>query len=124
VAAGLLFGSTAFAQTASGDAVAAESSMANPSMLTEAPAPVKAKEVSLVIKNSCERHIMLYAGNKKEVFSGKSQSLGGLGTNTLYLMEGDVVCIMNDPKNIQACSVIKDGLAKVEINKSGNGFVK
>jgi hypothetical protein len=31
---------------------------------------------------------------------------------------------MNDPKTIQACSIAKDGITKIEINKSGNGFVK
>ena len=40
------------------------------------------------------------------------------------LREGDVVCIMNDPKTIQACAIAKPGVTKVEINKSGNGFIK
>jgi hypothetical protein len=98
----------------------------NPGAATEvkAPSPVTAKELTVTIKNDCEKHITIFAGSKKEVFAGKDQMLGGISTNTLYIKEGDVVCIMNDPKTIQACTIAKDGLSKVEINKSGNGFVK
>jgi hypothetical protein len=104
----------------------AEASMENHSTLAEAstPAAVQGKELTITIKNDCEKHLQIFAGSKKEVFGGKSQELGGASTNTLYIREGDVVCIMNDPKTIQACSIAKDGVSKIEINKSGNGFVK
>ena len=120
-AALMLTVNTSYAQTA-----IAETNIENPNALPEAKAPemISAKEVILNIKNMCEKHITIFAGSKKEVFDGKSQTLGGMSTNNLYLKEGDVVCIMNDPKTIQACSVIKNGITKVEINKSGNGFVK
>ena len=90
----------------------------------KAPATQDAKEITLTLKNDCSNHLNIFAGSKKEVFGGKSQEIGGYGTDVLYLHEGDVVCIMTDPKTIQACVVAKDGISKAEINKSGNGFVK
>ncbi len=90
---------------------------------TEAVAVAK-KESAILLRNSAERPIAVYWGNKKEVFSGKSQSVGGLSKNTLHLFEGDIVCIMKEPKVIHACSIIKEGMDKVEINSAGTGFVK
>lgn len=119
VAATLCVGSGAYAQTA-------ETNIENPSMLAEAKTPVEVqgKEITLTLKNDCTNHLTIFAGSKKEVFDGRSQSLGGNSTNTLYLREGDVVCIMTNPKTIQACAIAKPGITSVEINKSGNGFVK
>jgi hypothetical protein len=104
----------------------ADGAIENPSILAEAKAPatIQAKEIKVELKNDCGKHITIYAGDKKEVFDGHSQSIGGMSTNTLYVKEGDVVCIMNDPKTIQACSILKPGVSKVEINPGGNGFVK
>jgi hypothetical protein len=104
----------------------ADANIENPSMLAEAKTPVEvqAKEITLTLKNDCTNHITVFAGSKKEVFDGKSQTLGGLSTNTVYLKEGDVVCIMINPKTIQACAIAKPGTTKVEINASGNGFIK
>ena len=104
----------------------AEGGMENPSVLAEAKAPttIEAKEISVDLKNSCGKHITIFAGSKKEVYDGHSQSIGGMSNNTLYVREGDVVCIMNDPKTIQACSILKPGVSKIEINTAGNGFVK
>ena len=104
----------------------AAASMENHDALAEAstPAALQGKELTITLKNDCEKHLQIFAGSKKQVFDGKSQTLGGVSTNTLYIREGDVVCIMNDPRTIQACSIAKDGITKIEINKSGNGFVK
>ena len=85
---------------------------------------IQAKDITLSIKNSCGAIINLYAGPKKDVFNGRSEQLGGHSTNSLYLKEGDIVCIMKDPKTIQACTQARAGMTKVEINPSGNGFVK
>jgi hypothetical protein len=120
VAATVCVGSGAYAQTA-------EANIENHSMLAEAKIPaaeVQAKEVTITLKNDCTRHISVFAGSKKEVFDGKSQPIGGMSNNTLYIKENDVVCIMTDPKTIQACAIAKPGVTKVEINSSGNGFVK
>jgi hypothetical protein len=104
----------------------AEANIENPSALAEAKTPVEVqgKEITLTLKNDCTNHITVFAGSKKEVYDGKSQPIGGLSTNRLYLREGDVVCIMTNPKTIQACAIAKPGITAVEINRSGNGFVK
>jgi hypothetical protein len=114
---------TTQAQTASADIVPSVES----GILVEkpvAPAVIIAKEVTLSLRNACEKGTFVYAGNKTNLYGGKGQHLGGLSNNTLYLYEGDVVCIMKDSKTTQACSIIKPGVNKVEINPSGNGFVK
>ena len=121
----MIVAATMFAANAV-NAQTAEANVENPSMLAEAKAPaeVQPKELTITLKNDCTRHISVFAGSKKEVFDGKSQPLGGLSTNTIYIKEGDVVCIMTDPKTIQACAIAKPGTSKVEINAAGNGFVK
>jgi hypothetical protein len=86
--------------------------------------PVKAKEITLDLKNSCERKVLVFAGPKTDLFSGKGQYIGGVSTSKMFTVEGDVICIMNDPKTIQACSIVKEGLTKVTVNSSGNGFIK
>ncbi|MFN8278127.1 MAG: hypothetical protein U0T84_11645 [Chitinophagales bacterium] len=122
--AALLFTSTAFSQIASADVSMTEEN--NPTELTRpaAPAPMAKKEVVVQLRNNCEHTIAVYSGDKKEVFSGKGKLLGGLSNNQLFLLEGDVVCIMKDQKNIQACSIIKPETTQVAINQSGNGFIK
>ncbi|MCW3124742.1 MAG: hypothetical protein JWO03_400 [Bacteroidetes bacterium] len=106
--------------------ITADAGMENPSILAEAKAPatIQAKEITVELKNDCGKHVTIFAGSKKEVFDGHSQSIGGMSNNTLYVKEGDVVCIMNDPKTIQACSILKPGVSKLEINPGGNGFIK
>jgi len=108
------------------NAQTAEAHMENPNMLAEAKAPAmeQAREVTITLKNDCTNHINIFAGSKKEVFDGKSQPVGGHSVNTLYIKEGDVVCIMNSPKVIQACAIAKPGVTNLEINPSGNGFIK
>ena len=97
----------------------------NPSTTeVKAPATTDAKEITLALVNDCGKHVTIFAGSKKEVYDGKSQSIGGLSNNTLYVKEGDIVCIMEDPKNIKACFIVKTGVSKMEINTAGNGFVK
>ena len=122
LSASLLLGTTLFAQ--SNEALASNTNNENKKTEETAPVPVKAKEITINLKNTSERKVSVYAGTRKEVFSGKGIALGGLSNNTLYLMEGDVICIMDDPKTIRACSILKDGVSKVEINSSGNGFNK
>jgi hypothetical protein len=82
------------------------------------------KELTITLKNNCEKNVQVFAGPKKKVFDGKSQTLGGASVNTIHVMVNDVVCIMNGPKTIQACTNAKAGTTKIEINKSGIGFVK
>ncbi|MBL7800191.1 MAG: hypothetical protein JNL95_05650 [Chitinophagales bacterium] len=121
LSASLLLGASAFAQ--SNDVLAANN---NETKKTEetAPMPIKAQELKVSLKNGSERKVAVYVGPKKDVFSGKGEALGGLSLNTYYLVPGDIICIMDDPKTIHACSILKEGTTKVEINSSGNGFIK
>lgn len=117
----LLFGASAFAQ--SNEVLAANNNEVKKTEET-APMPVKAQELKVSLKNGSERKVAVYVGPKKDVFSGKGEALGGLSVNTYYLAPGDLICIMDDPKTIHACSILKEGTTKVEINSSGNGFIK
>ncbi len=121
LSASLLLGASAFAQ--SNDVLAANN---NETKKTEetAPMPIKAQELKVSLKNGSERKVAVYVGPKKDVFSGKGEALGGLSFNTYYLVPGDIICIMDDPKTIHACSILKEGTTNVEINSSGNGFIK
>ncbi len=121
LSASLLLGASAFAQ--SNDVLAANN---NETKKTEetAPMPIKAQELKVSLKNGSERKVAVYVGPKKDVFSGKGEALGGLSLNTYYLVPGDIICIMDDPKTIHACSILKEGTTNVEINSSGNGFIK
>jgi hypothetical protein len=121
LSASLLFGATAFAQ--SNEVLAANNNEVKKTEET-APMPIKAQELKVSLKNGSERKVAVYVGPKKDVFSGKGEALGGLSLNTYYLVPGDIICIMDDPKTIHACSILKEGTSKVEINSSGNGFIK
>ncbi len=121
LSASLLFGASIFAQ--SNEVLAANNNEVKKTEET-APMPVKAQELKISLKNGSERKVAVYVGPKKDVFSGKGEALGGLSSNTYYLVPGDIICIMDDPKTIHACSILKEGTTKVEINSSGNGFIK
>ncbi len=107
---------SAFAQSNEGIATSSEGA--------KIEMPVAAKEVIIQLKNNAGIRVALYAGDKKQVFDGKLKEVGGKSNNTLYLKVGDAVCIMNDPKTIQACSIVKEEMTNLEINSSGNGFMK
>lgn len=82
--------------------------------------------VALTIEliNNCTKNQMIYAGPKSDLFKGKYQEVGGVSHNKIYIKSGDVVCIMNDKKSVKACADAKKGMSKIEVNASGNGFVK
>ena len=122
LSASLLFGASAFAQ--SNEVLAVNNNEVKKTTEETAPMPVKAQELKVSLKNGSERKVAVYVGPKKDVFSGKGEALGGLSLNTYYLVPGDIICIMDDPKTIHACSILKEGTTKVEINSSGNGFIK
>ncbi len=107
---------SAFAQSNDG--------LANNSEEAKIEMPAAAKDIVIQLKNNASIRVALYAGDKKQVFDGKMKEVGGKSNNTLYLKVGDAVCIMNDPKTIQACSIIKEEMTNLEINSSGNGFIK
>lgn len=83
------------------------------------PAPVAAREVTLTIRNNAERPVAIFAGPKEGIRDPKVKTLGGLSLNKLYLMENEVVCLM-DMKELKpmACTVIRPGATFVEVNPS------
>ncbi|MCW3124741.1 MAG: hypothetical protein JWO03_399 [Bacteroidetes bacterium] len=81
-------------------------------------------DLTIQLVNDCTKNQMIYAGPKKDLFTGKYLEAGGVSHNTIYVKSGDVVCIMNDKKSVKACTDAKKGTSKIEINESGNGFVK
>jgi hypothetical protein len=80
--------------------------------------------LTIELVNDCTKNQQVYAGPKKDLFTGKYIDAGGVSHNTIYVKSGDVVCIMNDKKSVKACTDAKKGMSKIEINASGNGFVK
>lgn len=78
--------------------------------------------VTLTIKNTCEKPMVIFAGPKEGIRNPKVQTYGGVSKNTVYLQSNDVICLMtNDYKPI-ACTNIKPGATSVEINTSGNAI--
>ncbi|MDB5282024.1 MAG: hypothetical protein JWO06_1099 [Bacteroidota bacterium] len=90
--------------------------------ITEKPtAPTtQGTEVAIVIKNSAEKPVIIFAGPKEEIRNPKVHTFGGLSKNTLYLQSNDIVCLMTNEPKIMACTNIKAGSTSIEINSSGN----
>ncbi len=81
-------------------------------------APVVNKEVQILVKNSAEKAIIVFAGPKEEIRNPKVQTYGGLSKNTVYVQTNDVICLMNQEAKPMACASIKPGITSVEINTS------
>ena len=80
--------------------------------------PAANTEMTITLKNSAERPVIIFAGPREGIRDPKVQTYGGLSKNTLYLQTNDVVCLMdNEPKAV-ACTVVKAGVSSVEINSS------
>ncbi len=83
-------------------------------------APAVVKEVTITLKNSCERTVGIFAGPKEDLHHPKLKEVGGLSTNTLYLKTNQVVCVMSaDGKKAMACTNLKPITTYVEIAGSG-----
>lgn len=91
---------------------------------TEKPAAPAAanKEVQILLKNSAEKSVAVFAGPKEEIKDPKLKVVGGLSKNTLFLKENDAVCLMTVDKRPLACTIIKPGITSVEVNVSANGI--
>jgi len=91
---------------------------------TEKPAAPAATgtPVTIVIKNSSEKPMIVFAGAKEEIRNPKVQTYGGLSKNTVYLQSNDVVCLMTSDYKPTACTNIKPGATTIEINTSGNAI--
>ncbi len=93
------------------------------------PAPKKAaptvegKAIKVTLKSLAEADISIFAGKKEDLKTGQLKNFGGLSTNTLYIKENDVVCIMKDKKPV-SCADVKPGTTALEVNSSGNVITK
>ena len=87
-----------------------------------APAANVGTPVTLVIKNGCEKPMVVFAGPKEEIRTPKVQTYGGLSKNTVYLQTNDVICLMTTDYKPTACTNIKPGSTTIEINTSGNAI--
>ncbi len=79
---------------------------------------VQGKEVTIVLKNSAEKSVAVFAGPKEEIRNPKITPVGGLSSNKLYIRENDVVCIMTAENTPKACAIAKPGITSIEINSS------
>ncbi len=86
-------------------------------------APPVGKEVTIVVKNTCEKSVAVFAGPRENIKEPKLNAYGGLSTNKVYIHENDVVCLMTSDKKPVACTVIKPGMTTVEVNTSGTGVM-
>ncbi len=88
---------------------------------TKKPAPTSyGKEIKVTLKNLAEGTVLVFAGPKENLNDPlKRKSVGGLGTNTLYLRVNEVACIVKGEKTV-SCAIIKSTTSQLEINTSGN----
>jgi len=87
-----------------------------------APAAATGTSVTLVIKNTSEKPMVVFAGPKEDIRNPKVQTYGGLSKNTVYLQSNDVICLMTNDYKPTACTNIKPGATTIEINTSGNAI--
>lgn len=87
------------------------------------PAVPPSREVTLTIRNNAEKPVAIFAGPKEGIRDPKVKTLGGLSLNKLYLMENEVVCLMDmTERKPTACTVIKPGMTLVEVNPSATSI--
>ncbi len=87
-----------------------------------APATQVGKEVTINLKNTAEKPVVIFAGPKENIREPKVNTYGGLSLNKLYLHENEVVCLMTQEMKPMACTMVKPGVTAVEINNSANGI--
>lgn len=80
--------------------------------------PAANTEMTIILKNSAEKPVIIFAGPKEGIRDPKVRTVGGLSKNTLYLQSNDVVCLMDREPKAMACTVIKPGISSVEVNVS------
>lgn len=82
-------------------------------------APEGTQEKVVVVKNTSEKSIAIFAGPKEGIRDPKINTYGGMSTNKVYVYPNDVVCLMTVEKKPVACTVVKTETTSVEINTSG-----
>ena len=124
-AALFLFASKAVAQNEEANlspAYTKATALAETPATPSAPPAVVGKEVTISLKNTAEKPIVIFAGPKENIREPKINTYGGLSMNKLYLHENEVVCLMTNEKKPMACTMIKPGITSVEINTSANSI--
>ena len=86
--------------------------------------PLSRKDITITLINSDEHSVSIFAGAKADLKTPKLKIAGGLSTNTLYVKENDVVCIMDDSHKPTGCIDVPPGTKSVQINSSGNGLTR
>ena len=86
-------------------------------------APATKQEMTITLKNSAEKPVIIFAGPKEDIRNPKVQTFGGLSKNTLYVQPNDVVCLMTHETKPMSCASVKEGVTILEINTSGTSIV-
>ena len=84
--------------------------------------PPPGKDITITLSNADEHSVSYFAGARTDLKTPKVKIAGGLSTNTLYVKENYVVCIMDNNKKPTACTDVPPGTKTVQINSSGNGI--
>ena len=78
--------------------------------------------IHVTIKNTSERSVVFFAGDRKELKTPKVQTCGGLSKNTIDLHTSDVVCLISPEYKPVGCAFLKPETTVIEINSSGNNI--
>ena len=92
-----------------------------PKSTASKPAPVAyGKEVQFTLKNLAEGTVPIFAGPKEDLKDiTKRKTVGGLGTNKMFLRVNEIVCILKGDKTV-SCATVKANTTQMEINISAN----
>lgn len=85
-------------------------------------APASTEEMTILVKNSCEKGVAIFAGSKEDIRDPRLSTYGGRSTNKVYVKVNDVICLMTAEKKPLACTSVKPGMTTAEVNTAGNGI--
>lgn len=85
------------------------------------PAAPAQREKTIIVKNTSEKSIAVFAGPKEGIREPRLNTYGGLSSNKVYVKPSDVVCLMTDDKKPIACAIVKPETTIVEVNVSATG---
>jgi hypothetical protein len=92
----------------------------NPAPNNSSTTPVN-QEKTVIVKNTSEKSIAVFAGPKEGIREPRLNTYGGLSSNKVYVKVNDVVCLMTDDKKPIACAIVKPETTSVEVNVSATG---
>ncbi|MDB5283974.1 MAG: hypothetical protein JWO06_3049 [Bacteroidota bacterium] len=120
----ILFSYSANAQTGTTKSTSKTSTTKKKTPAKKPAPPLSRKDISISLINSDEHSVSVFAGPKEDLKTAKLKVAGGLSTNTLYVKENDVVCIMDESRKPVACANVLPGTKSVQINSSGNAITR